>query len=97
LRDNFDTESPIYLRRSNIVKCGVYVLIATDLGSITPPVALNIFALKGVTKDVPIGVMYMGILPFVVASILILLIIFFIPSLSTWLPKLLKQYASEYG
>jgi tripartite ATP-independent transporter DctM subunit len=68
----------------------VCVLIATDLGSITPPVALNIFALKGITKDIPIGVMYSGIMPFVVAAIAAMVITFFVPSLSTWLPNLLK-------
>jgi C4-dicarboxylate transporter, DctM subunit len=68
----------------------VNVLIATDLGSITPPYALNIFALKGIIKDVPIGVMYTGIFPFVVAAIFAMIITFFIPSLSTWLPNLIK-------
>jgi TRAP-type C4-dicarboxylate transport system permease large subunit len=68
----------------------VCVLIATNLGSITPPVALNIFALKGIAKDIPISVMYTGIMPFVFASIAAMLIVFFVPGISTWLPSLLK-------
>lgn len=68
----------------------VCVLIATDLGSITPPYALNIFALKGITKDIPIEVMYIGIMPFVVASAVALILTFFIPSISTWLPNVLR-------
>jgi tripartite ATP-independent transporter DctM subunit len=68
----------------------VCVLIATDLGSITPPYALNIFALKGIAKEIPIGVMYTGIMPFVLASMVALVIVFFVPVLSTWLPNLLK-------
>jgi C4-dicarboxylate transporter DctM subunit len=68
----------------------VCVIIATTLGTITPPVALNIFALKGVAKGIPIGVMYTGILPFVGVSLAVLTLIFFVPSLSTWLPNLLK-------
>jgi tripartite ATP-independent transporter DctM subunit len=67
----------------------VCVIVAITLGMITPPVAINIFALKGVAKDIPIGVMYTGILPFVVSSLAILALIFFVPSLSTWLPNLL--------
>ena len=69
---------------------GVCTIVAVTLGTITPPVALNIFALKGVAKDIPIGVMYKGILPFVAASLAVLTLIFFVPSLSTWLPNLLK-------
>jgi tripartite ATP-independent transporter DctM subunit len=68
----------------------VCVLVASDMGSITPPYALNIFALKGITKDIPIGVMYAGIMPFVLASAVALFLTFFIPSLSTWLPNLLR-------
>ena len=68
----------------------VCVILATTLGTITPPVALNIFALKGVAKDIPIGVMYKGILPFVAVSLAVLTLIFFVPYLSTWLPNLLK-------
>ena len=68
----------------------VCVIVAVTLGTITPPVALNIFALKGVAGDIPIGVMYSGILPFVASSLVILGVIFFVPSLSTWLPNLLR-------
>jgi C4-dicarboxylate transporter DctM subunit len=68
----------------------VNVLIATDLGSITPPYAINIFALKGIAKEIPIGTMYAGIMPFVLASMVCMIITFFVPILSTWLPNLMK-------
>ena len=68
----------------------VNVILVTTLAMITPPVALNIFALKGIAKDIPIGVMCSGILPFVIASLVVLVLVFCIPSLSTWLPNLLS-------
>lgn len=68
----------------------VNVLMACNLGMITPPVALNIFALKGLAKDIPIDVMYSGVMPFVISSAIVLTLVFLIPSLSTWLPNLLK-------
>jgi tripartite ATP-independent transporter DctM subunit len=68
----------------------VCVLMACNLGMITPPVALNIFALKGIAKDIPIEVMYSGVMPFVISSTIVLIMVFLIPSLSTWLPNLLK-------
>jgi TRAP-type C4-dicarboxylate transport system permease large subunit len=42
----------------------VCVILACTLGTIIPPVAFNIFALKGIAKDIPIGTMYAGITPF---------------------------------
>jgi tripartite ATP-independent transporter DctM subunit len=68
----------------------ICVILATTLGTMTPPVAFNIFALKGVAKDIPVSTMYSGIMPFVAGSIGALVLIFFIPSLCTWLPNLLK-------
>ena len=68
----------------------VCVLLATNLGAITPPVALNIFALKGIARDIPISVMYAGVMPFVISSMIVLMLVFFIPAISTWLPGLLR-------
>ena len=64
------------------------LILATTIGMITPPVALNIFALEGIAKDVPIGVMYSGIMPFVWASLASLALVFFFPVLSTALLNL---------
>jgi C4-dicarboxylate transporter DctM subunit len=68
----------------------ICVILATTLGTMTPPVAFNIFALKGVAKDIPVSVMYAGIMPFVILAMISLAVVFFIPTLSTWLPNLLK-------
>ncbi|MDD5701777.1 MAG: TRAP transporter large permease subunit [Dehalococcoidales bacterium] len=68
----------------------VCVLLATNLGTITPPVALNIFALKGIARDIPISDMYAGVMPFVISSMIVLMLVFFIPEISTWLPGLLR-------
>jgi tripartite ATP-independent transporter DctM subunit len=61
-----------------------------NLGGMTPPVGVIMFVLKGIRKEIPIDTIYRGTLPFVFATIVALVIIFLIPTLTTWLPNLMK-------
>jgi tripartite ATP-independent transporter DctM subunit len=65
----------------------VLVLI---LGSLTPPVGINLFTMKGMAPDIPIGTIYKGALPFVLAAVVIVAIVFVVPATATWLPGILK-------
>jgi C4-dicarboxylate transporter DctM subunit len=67
----------------------VITVIAINLGALTPPVGINLFVLKGVDKELPIGKIYAGALPFVAGSILSIIILFVAPILTTWLPSVL--------
>ncbi|MFC1902197.1 TRAP transporter large permease subunit, partial [Chloroflexota bacterium] len=67
----------------------VLLVLVIGVGVITPPVGINLFALKGVAPDIPIGTIYRGALPFVLATVLVVCIIFLLPSIATWLPGLL--------
>src|SRR3546814_18880396 len=49
---------------------GVLVLIAVEVGLITPPVGMNLFVINSMAPDVPLGRTYVGALPFVVSDIL---------------------------
>ena len=57
-----------------------------EIGLITPPFGLNLFGLMG-TVDVPIGVMYRGVIPFLIADFLNVALLIAVPSLSTFLPE----------
>ena len=48
---------------------GVMIVITLEMGLISPPVGLNIFVVKGVAPDVPIGTMFRGIVPFWLAML----------------------------
>jgi tripartite ATP-independent transporter DctM subunit len=65
----------------------VLVLI---LGSLTPPVGINLFTMKGMAPDIPIGNIYRGAFPFVLAAAIVVVIVFLVPQLATWLPGILK-------
>ncbi|MEW6667178.1 MAG: TRAP transporter large permease subunit [Thermodesulfobacteriota bacterium] len=68
---------------------GVIVVMIVEIGQITPPVGINVFALAGVAKDVPLGTIFKGIFPFLVADIVRLVLVFFFPALALCLPSLM--------
>jgi tripartite ATP-independent transporter DctM subunit len=69
---------------------GIIVVRICEIGQITPPVGLNIFVIRGVAKDVPIGTIYRGVIPFIIADIFHLAMLVAFPQLSLFLPNLMK-------
>ena len=69
---------------------GIIVVRICEIGQITPPVGLNIFVIRGVAKDVPIGTIYRGVIPFVITDIFHLAMLVAFPQLSLFLPNLMK-------
>jgi C4-dicarboxylate transporter DctM subunit len=71
---------------------GVIALKLTEIGAITPPVGLNVYAMKGVVpKDAGISLeaIFRGVWPFLLCDIVVLIILIIFPQLSTWLPSVL--------
>jgi C4-dicarboxylate transporter DctM subunit len=68
---------------------GILVCMLIQIGAITPPIGLNIFTVKAVAKDVPIGTIFRGTVPFLIASIVVTGILFLFPWLSLVLPRLM--------
>jgi tripartite ATP-independent transporter DctM subunit len=67
---------------------GVIIVLVAEMGVITPPVGVNVFVIKGIAPDVPLFVIFRGILPFLVALIIVTFIILFVPQIATFLPSL---------
>ncbi len=66
---------------------GVLFLIAMQLGLMTPPFGLLLFTMKSVVPGhIDIREVFSSAYPFVVISILMLLAVFFIRPIATWLP-----------
>lgn len=68
---------------------GILVLMAAEIGLITPPVGLNLFVINAMSKDVPIGQTYKGILPFVASDVIRIAILASFPGITLWLVRLL--------
>ncbi len=68
---------------------GVLIVLVMQLGYITPPVGMCCYVISGVVKDIPLGTVFKGILPFVPALLIAIILIVAFPALATWLPGLL--------
>jgi tripartite ATP-independent transporter DctM subunit len=79
-------ENPLLLNPENaLIWFAIVVVVATEISLITPPVGMNVFVLKGVLRDVSLGTVFRGVLPFWLADILRLALLVAVPSLSLWL------------
>ena len=65
---------------------GIIVVMVVELGLITPPIGMNVFIIKGMVPNVPLSAIYVGVLPFVVAQILLIVLLMALPTLALWLP-----------
>ncbi|MFN3146126.1 MAG: TRAP transporter large permease [Paracoccaceae bacterium] len=65
---------------------GVVNVVVIELGMITPPIGINVFVLHGMAKDLPLGTIFRGVVPFVFADLARLIVLVLFPPLSLWLP-----------
>lgn len=65
---------------------GVVSVMIMEMGQITPPVGVVVFALSGVAEDIPMETIFKGIIPFVALMVIGVFIITVFPQLATWLP-----------
>ncbi|MBI1201226.1 MAG: TRAP transporter large permease subunit [Rhodopseudomonas sp.] len=70
---------------------GVMLVVLIELGLIHPPVGMNIFIIQGQVPDVPVLRIYQGIVPFLAAPFLLLVLLIAFPQIALWLPGLLFQ------
>ncbi len=69
---------------------GVLFLIAMQLGLMTPPFGLLLFTMKSVAPShITMSEIFRSAYPYVVISLLMLLLVFFVRPIATWLPGLL--------
>jgi tripartite ATP-independent transporter DctM subunit len=72
----------------DLIWWGVIMVVVIEIGVISPPFGMNIFVMKSVAPDVPLSVMYKGVLPFVLADIVKVILLLAFPALTLWLPSL---------
>jgi C4-dicarboxylate transporter DctM subunit len=73
------------------VALGIMIVLNVEMGVVTPPVGLNLFAVSGTSK-ISLPEVVKGTIPFFVGDGVVLLLVIFFPELATWLPdKLVKS------
>ncbi len=69
---------------------GIIVILMCEIGLITPPVAFNIYVVKGVAPHIAVEDIIVGILPFITRDFLIVAILIAFPQIALWLPGLMR-------
>lgn len=71
------------------VHFGVVMVVSLCIGLITPPVGMNLFVASSVGNS-PVHKIVKHIIPFIIATLIGLVIIILVPGISTFLPSLVK-------
>jgi TRAP-type C4-dicarboxylate transport system permease large subunit len=69
---------------------GILIVVVVEIGLISPPVGMNLFVLATLLPQVPTRVVFRGVLPFVLVDCVRLAILIAVPSISLYLPSLMK-------
>jgi C4-dicarboxylate transporter, DctM subunit len=65
---------------------GILICITLMIGGIIPPIAIYVFILGNIT-GLPFKTIYKGVVPFLAALVVALVIMFVFPDFTTWLPN----------
>ncbi len=74
---------------ATLIWIGILVLVAVEVGMISPPFGLNLFVLKAAAPEVPMRAIYRGVVPFIVSDLLRIALLVAFPSLSLALVRAL--------
>lgn len=74
----------------NGIQFGVILITGLAVGLVTPPVGMCLNVCSAISK-VSIGKIFKAALPFLIANLVTLILITFLPALSLWLPSLLMD------
>jgi tripartite ATP-independent transporter DctM subunit len=69
---------------------GVLLVMLVEIGQLTPPIGMSVFALKSVAPDVPMAEIFKGVVPFWSALLVVIVLLAAFPDLVLFLPNLMK-------
>jgi tripartite ATP-independent transporter DctM subunit len=66
---------------------GIVLVLLIEIGLVTPPVGIVLFILRGMSGDVPLRDIVLGVLPFVAVMLAFIGLLYAFPGIATWLPS----------
>jgi TRAP-type C4-dicarboxylate transport system permease large subunit len=70
----------------NLLHFGVVIVLNMMVGLTLPPHGLLLFVMSGLTGT-PLAAIFREIIPYVIAMLVVVLIVTFIPAIALWLPS----------
>ena len=68
---------------------GVFMVLQCELSLLSPPVGMTLYVIQAVRREGNIKDVFAGTIPFVAAMVLMTAILIHVPSIATWMPRLL--------
>jgi C4-dicarboxylate transporter, DctM subunit len=70
---------------------GVLITLFMEMSLITPPVGMNVFLISGIAREVPMALIFRGILPFFMAMVACLVMLILLPQIVLFLPGTMSR------
>jgi tripartite ATP-independent transporter DctM subunit len=71
----------------DLVWWGIIMVMVVEAGIISPPYGINMFIIQTLQPDITLGQVFRGVLPFFVATLLIIVVLILVPDIILWLPS----------
>ena len=71
------------------ISFGVLLVMMVEIGQITPPIGMSVFAMSGVAPDVPMYTIFRGVFPFWLIMIAVVALVIIFPQIALFLPDLM--------
>ncbi len=70
---------------------GIFVVLLAEIGAVTPPVGINCFVVQGASEGrLELEDVFRGLLPYILAGFVMLLLLCLFPEMATYLPSKMK-------
>lgn len=66
---------------------GIFAVIMSEIGLLSPPVGVNVFVMHNAAPGVPMKVIFQGVFPFMLINILVVVLLAVFPNMALWLPN----------
>lgn len=66
---------------------GIINVVIIELGMIIPPIGIIVFIMHGLAPQISIRTIYAGVMPFILADLVLLALLTLFPIISLWLPQ----------
>ena len=71
----------------DLIWFGVVMVIVLEMGLMSPPVGINCFVVKGLVPEVPMGRIFLGIVPFWITMIIAVILLTIFPEIALYVPN----------
>jgi C4-dicarboxylate transporter, DctM subunit len=67
---------------------GVFIVVMVEIALITPPIGINVYVMHNLAPDIPLTEIFKGVMPFVVVSLLFVVLLTAFPQMALYLVQL---------